>query len=102
EAESEQSLDVLAVDRAGPCPVEVGHGAEATDAGVTQAAFDGAAAALVVLALDDDLEQLLGSPPALGGLGDEVVEVGGEVVQLQRGQGGAEISSHRTPSWPGR
>ena len=53
EGEREQLLDEGAVDALGPVEVEVGEGLEGSDAGVGEAAFEGAAFAFAVLDVDD-------------------------------------------------
>ena len=47
EVQGKSPFDGGAVDFAGPAPIEVGHGAEATDASHTQSTFQGAARAFL-------------------------------------------------------
>ena len=87
EGQREQLLDEGAVDAFGPDPVEVGDGFEGADAGVGQAAFEGAAFAFAVFDVDDALDPGLGEHGV--GLGGEAVEC--DVAQPSGGQCGEAL-----------
>ena len=66
--ETEEVLDLEAVDLFGPIPAELFEGFEDGEAGFLDAALDGALAALMELAFDQALEILKVIPMLLGGL----------------------------------
>ena len=76
EVEPQRGLDRRAVEALGPRPVEVTHRGEAAEAAAEQAALEAAARALLLLARHEVLEQLGDAPPAFGGEGDDIVEMG--------------------------
>jgi hypothetical protein len=51
--------------------------------GAGEAALQAAAGALVLLAVDEMLEELRRAPPAFGGQGHDIVEVGGGVAEAK-------------------
>src|SRR5213080_1142285 len=73
KSESEDLFETSAVDLPGPVPVEVGHGLEASDAAVTQAAFETAPATIGQLDPSDFFEQCGRAPAARCGTGDQIV-----------------------------
>jgi hypothetical protein len=98
EIEVEGGLDGGAVEALGPGPVEIGHGLEAADAAVSQAALKAFAGTVLGLRLDDTLEELGVAPAVLGGERDEIVDGGTDVVQADA----LELVSegiHRSFSW---
>ena len=72
EGEGEELFDEGWVDAFGPVEVEVGDGFEGSDAGVGEAAFEGAALAFAVFDVDDALDP---------GLGEHGVVLHGETVE---------------------
>src|SRR5439155_13811090 len=91
EVEAQHGLDGGAVEALGPGPIELGHGDEAADARAGEAAFETAAGALLLLALDEMLEQLRGTPPAFCGEGDDIIQMCRGVAQAE----GSELVSER-------
>jgi len=83
ELEAEGRLDGGTIDAGRPGPVEIGHRGKASDPRPRQAAFEATPGAFLLLLGDEVFEQLNGTPPSLGGQGDEVVEVGGGMVQAE-------------------
>ena len=57
EGEGEEVIDEWLVDAFGPGPVEVGDGFEGADAGVGEAALEGAAFAFAVFDVDEAFDQ---------------------------------------------
>ncbi len=91
EVEPQHGLDGGAIDPLGPGPVEVAHRGEAAEAAAGQAAFEAAARALLLLALDEMLEELGRAPAPFGREGDEVVEVRGGIPEAE----GRQLVSER-------
>ena len=83
EAETEEVLNLEAVDLPGPVPLELLQGLEDGEAGRLDAAFDDALAALGVLALDQAAEVLDMIPVAGGGFAGEIGVVTEEIGQLE-------------------
>ena len=81
EVQVQGGVDGQPIEVGGPGPVEFTHGGEAPDFGAGQAAFQRAASAFLQFGLDQVFEQLGGAEAPLGGQGDEIVEVGGGVMQ---------------------
>ncbi len=86
EVEAKRGLHGGAVNALGPGPIELAHGHEATDARAGEAAFKTAAGSLLLLALDEMLEELRGTPPAFRGEGDDIIQVRSAVAQAERGE----------------
>ena len=100
EVEAQGGLDGGAVDARGPGPVEVGHRGEAAEATAQEAAFEAAAGAFLLFDLDEVFEELRRAPAALGGEGDEVVEVRGGVMQPEECEGVREWGHRDPPGGP--
>jgi hypothetical protein len=83
ELETEDGLDGGAIDARGPGSIEVAHRGEAPDPAARQAALETAPGAFLLFGLGEMLEELGGTPPALGGLREEIVEVGGSVAEAE-------------------
>lgn len=77
EVEAHGRLDEVAVDLLRPVPVEVGHRLEALEATSGAATLESASRSLLVFNVDDVLDELKVAPAFLGGVGDQVVELGG-------------------------
>jgi hypothetical protein len=99
EVEMQDGLDGGAVDTLGPVPVEVAYGQEAAEAAAEQAAFEAAAGAFLLLEFGQVLEELGGAPAALGGERDDVIEVGGGVVQAEALEGVRQWGHRAAPVW---
>jgi hypothetical protein len=83
EAQTEEVLDLEAVDFLGPVPVELVEGLENGEACRLDAPFDQALAALGVLALDEAAEVLDVIPVAGGGFAGQIGVVAEEIGQLE-------------------
>jgi hypothetical protein len=99
EVQSQDGLDRGAIDARRPGPIEVAHRRESPDPRAGEAAFETAAGPFLLLRRAEMLEQLDGAPAPLGGQRDEIVEMGGGVVQAE-GLEGLTQRGHGAP--PGR
>ena len=79
-----------------PGPVEGVHRGEAAEAAAEEATFEAALGPGLLFAVDEVFEQLGRAPAALGGQGDEVVQVGGGVVEAEERERVREWG-HRAP-----
>jgi hypothetical protein len=81
EVQAQGGVDGGAIEVSGPGPVERTHGGEAPDFRAGEAPLQGTAGAVLEFGLDEVLEELGGAEAPLGGQGDQIVEVGGRVMQ---------------------
>ena len=95
EVEAEGGFHGGAVDAFRPGPVELGHRGETTDAAGGQAAFETAAVAVLLFGRGEMLEELDGRPPALGGEGHDIVELGSRGAQAEGGELLSQWCRHR-------
>jgi len=80
----------------GQAQVEGVHGGEAPEAAAEEAPFETAAGPFLLLDVDEVLQQLRGTPAALGRERDQVVQVRGGVVQPEERERVSE-RGHRDP-----
>ncbi len=73
EGEGKELIQQCAIELLWPAVVEVGHGLEAAEPGVTEAALEAAVLPLTLLDREDALEPGLGED--LFGMGEEPIEV---------------------------
>jgi hypothetical protein len=99
EVDRERALDDVALDLGRPAVVEVGHGLEATEMAVGEAALQTAAHAIFFFEIDEVLKELCGAPSLLGGEGDQVVELVAGRAQPHGAKSWTEVT-HAGP--PGR
>ena len=94
--QAQGGLDGGAVEAFGPGPVKSVHRGEAAEAAAEEAPFETPAGPFLLLDVDEVLKELSGTPAALGRQRDEVIEVGGGVVQPEERERVSE-RGHRDP-----
>ena len=99
EGQTEQVLDLRAVDLFWPAPLEVFHGLEHGEARFFDAPLDGAVLAQRGLALDQLARYSRCETLLVGGLGGEILVVAFDVVEVQSDRAAHPIARGHSGSW---